>query len=1024
MSDKEPAVSGKRSRTRTPGGLELDIDMATKKAKRDQTARNKVVNAGAKVLQHGESAFEVPMSDGNKEVLAPPKPKPRPKPKPVVTPESSKLTGSKGKAWRKKHLMLISIRDEVPADKLECFPDDELEVIWKGGEGAALTFLAFMDTEDTEPVPRPATSVAKPAGAPSKAPAKPIVRNKAAPPAAEPNARLPATTPKPKRLVAPSLMKSTITSIGSPRVAIEEAETQSRLAAVSPIINRQKRNLSLERGEPAPKRTQPTTSAAQTSSSSVHDSCSSALTPKSHNISIKLVGSFGRFCLARAVPVLGNPLDDSQSEPEIAGLGDGTSEEYVPGAMDEHEESEEVVAPVVKKKQSSAGKKKAKASNRPTTAKFKETGHDAIIDIAVERAIVLLAHRGFWIEERPFILTIHKAWDYALDRLAFEPDEWPIESGHITVIRARIGSFRGRGCTRIKDCFTGVYDLDITDSRDIPVIKERAKNLLPVRFHQDPAVPAGSEMGYFRHKFLAKATYLTFFTGEKAPGLAFPEDFNLIVPEIVAFVCTQMEDLFERFAEDGCYVKEKRRKAGNNDNEEPEPEPEQETPAAKRSVAKRLKTIYERHLADLRSFEQNRPGIFVVWQVQFSNSVRALAGQQQQGQIVPKKVGSLDASAFAGEPDLTPEEVAEQLAAALLAPGSLSIPSAFPTKSRASTVLASSNPSSHAAKRRTPSVLNSLNPPAIPSKSRAPGAVPVFKADLTSRRVDNTLVAPSWPVRQALEPAPPSTDEIESDKEPTIVAMKDGRRFQSLDDDRDIPETEEDANPPPSRRGTVQQAEDEEEEETEAEETGGKPVEEEEDEEEADGALEQNIDSGENVEQAREARAEYEARGEVEDTKDSTDGSNLSGTLDGRQVVAGHELEGTSVEETDSTEGTRAVEDDGTADGMGEATTVVRDPGAVKASVPSPHDSSSGLSDLDNDQEDALPAPDLHKSLPRSTRQQTAIARQLEALPQRDNVEPKGKAKEAANNSAATAAPKKAGTGGKKASNNAGKRRK
>ncbi|QRV82421.1 hypothetical protein RhiJN_10436 [Ceratobasidium sp. AG-Ba] len=114
---------------------------------------------------------------------------------------------------------------------------------------------------------------------------------------------------------------------------------------------------------------------------------------------------------------------------------------------------------------------------------------------------------------------------------------------------------------------------------------------------------------------------------------------------------------------------------------------------------------------------------------------------------------------------------------------------------------------------------------------------------------------------------------------------------------------------------------------------------------------------------------------------------------------------------------------DGFAD-VGEATTVVRDPGAVKVSVPSPHDSSSGLSDLDNDQKDALPAPDLHKSLPRSTRQQTAIARQLEALPQRDNVEPKGKAKEAANNSAATAAPKKAGTGGKKASNNAGKRRK
>ncbi|QRV82416.1 hypothetical protein RhiJN_10431 [Ceratobasidium sp. AG-Ba] len=935
MSDEEPAVSGKRSRTRTPGGLELDIDMATKKAKRDQTARNKVVNAGAKVLQHGESAFEVPMSDGNKEVLAPPKPKPRPKPKPVVTPESSELTGSKGKAWRKKHLMLISIRDEVPADKLECFPDDELEVIWKGGEGAALTFLAFMDTEDTEPVPRPATSAAKPAGAPSKAPAKPIVRNKAAPPAAKPNARLPATTPKPKRLVAPSLMKSTITSIGSPRVAIEEAETQSRLAAVSPIINRQKRNLSLERGEPAPKRTQPTTSVIMSSSQPPKQARAQSMIPApqprppnpitSRSNSLAPSAASGASVrsttscassLARAVPVLGNPLDDSQSEPEIAGLGDGTSEEYVPGAMDEHEESEEVVAPVVKKKQSSAGKKKAKASNRPTTAKFKETGHDAIIDIAVERAIVLLAHRGFWIEERPFILTIHKAWDYALDRLAFEPDEWPIESGHITVIRARIGSFRGRGRTRIKDCFTGVYDLDITDSHDIPVIKERAKNLLPVRFHQDPAVPAGSEMGYFRHKFLAKATYLTFFTGEKAPGLAFPEDFNLIVAEIVAFVCTQMEDLFERFAEDGCYVKEKRRKAGDNDNEEPEPEPEQETPAAERSAAKRLKTIYERHLADLRSFEQNRPGIFVVWQVQFSNSVRALAGQQQQGQIVPKKVGSLDASAFAGEPDLTPEEVAEQLAAASLAPGSLSIPSAFPTKSRASTVLASSNPSSHAAKRRTPSVLDSSNPPAIPSKSRAPGAVPVFKANLTSRRVDNTLVAPSWPVRQALEPAPPSTDEIESDKEPTIVAMKDGLRFQSLDDDRDIPETEEDANPPPSRRGTVQQAEDEEEEETEAEETGGKPVEEEEDEEEADGALEQNIDSGENVEQAREARAEYEARGEVEDTKDSTDGSNLSGTLDGRQVVAGHELEGTSVEETDSTEGTRAVEDDGTADGM------------------------------------------------------------------------------------------------------------
>ncbi|QRV78990.1 hypothetical protein RhiJN_07005 [Ceratobasidium sp. AG-Ba] len=987
MFNEEPAVNGKRSRTRTPGGLELDEDTATKKAKRDKLARNKFVREAAKVLQQ-EDAFEEPSSDDNDEIPAQPKTKPKPKPKTklTVTPESSEPTGSKGKAWRQKYLMLISIRDEVPLDKLESFPDDELEVIWKAGEGAALRFLALMDVEDdTEPVPPPATSTTKPAPAPPappKGPTKPIIRNKAAPAAAQPNACLQAATPKPKRLVAPSLMKSTITAIGSPRVAIEEAETQSRLAAVSPLIDRRKRNLSVEHGEPAPKRPQLTTNAitsfsqppkqvrAQSAIPALKPQHANPIKSRSNSLAPSAVsGASARTTasrassLTRAVPTSGHAHSDSHSDPEIAGLGDGTSEEYIPGAADEHEHEDEEVLPATKNKRS-AGRKKVKPNNRPTTAKFKESGHDAIINIAVERAIALLAKRGFYIEDRLVLLAIHEAWDYALEKLGLELDEWPIENAHITVIRNRIGSFRGRGRTRIKDNFTGVYDLDISDQNDTERVKKQAKSLLPVRFHQDPEVPAGSEKGYFRHPYLVRAVCLTFFTGEKAPGPAFPDEFELIEPELIAFTCTQMEDLFGRFAQYGCYVKEKRKRIGdNNDNEDSEPEPEQETPeqevpGGKRSAAKRLMKIYERHLADLRLFQRDRPGIFVVWQMNFSKGVWACAGQQRE-QVVPKKVGSLGANAFADEPDLTPEEVAEQLAAA-----SVSYPPALPMKSRASSALTSSKPAP------------------LPHKPRAPTAS-------ASSKPASRPAEPPLPV-----PGASSTDEVFSEDEHTAVATKDGRQFHPLDNDGDVLDKAERADSRTSHQQVVQQdGHDDNDEDEEPEGVGNEPIEEDKGEAEADGELKEKPCPEENVEQTSEGRNGYELASETE----GADGGDQAGNAEVGPKSCG-----------------------GVTGGMGDMAATATDAGVTKASWPAHYDSGSDLSEPEEGEETALPAVAASKPATRSTRQQTAIARQLE-VQQPTTADLKGKGKETAHEVAAMDEPKK---GAKRSGNNGLKRRK
>ncbi|QRW02406.1 hypothetical protein RhiLY_01404 [Ceratobasidium sp. AG-Ba] len=1023
MSDEEPAVRGKRSRTRTPGGLELDEDTATKKAKRDQMARNKAVREGAKALQQEEAALEEPSSDDEEEVLAQAKTKPKAKPKAksVVTPESSEPTGLKSTVWRQKYLMLISIRDEVPLEKLEPFPDDELEVIWKGGAGAALRFLTLMDIEeDTEPVPLLATSTAKPAGAPPKGPAKPTVRNKAA---AQSNARLPAATPKPKRLVAPPLMKSTITAIGSPRVAIEEAETQSRLAAVSPIIDRRKRNLSAERGEPAPKRPQLTTNAITSSSQPPKQvraqsaipalkpqptnpvtSRSSSLAPSAVSGASARTTTSRASSLARAVPVLGHALSDSQSDTEIAGLGDGTSEEYVPGPADKCEREHEEVLPVKKNKRS-AGKKKANANNRPTTAKFKESGHDAVINIAVERAIALLAKRGFYIEDRLVLLAIHEGWDYALEKLGLEVDEWPIENAHITVIRNRIGSFRGRGRTRIKDNFTGVYGLNVAHQNDIERVKQQAKSLLPVRFHQDPAVPPGSDKGYFRHPYLVTAVCLTFFTGEKAPGPAFPDEFELIEPESIAFTCTQMEDLFGRFGKHGRYIKEKHKRNGDNDdNEDSEPEPEQETPeqeapGGKRSAAKRLMKIYERHLADLRFFQKNRPGIFVVWQMQFSKSVWACAGQQAD-QAVPKQIGSLGAGAFADEPDLTPEEVAEQLAAA-----SVSYPPALPTKSRPTSASVSSKPQPLSHKPRAPTASVPSKPSSRPAEPRIPSAAPISKADSESRPVDDTPTAPGRTAKQNQVPAALSTSEVESEEERTAIATKDGRQFRPLDDDGDVPEEEYAGE--------------------ESEQPGKMPA-----EEEADGALEEKPYPEENVEQTSEGGYGYEPESGTEGAKEGAQVSNPDGGLQSRQAAGNRVSSESDVEDTGSTEGTPAVEDEDTTSGIGEVAAAAKDAGVTKSSLPSRNESGSDLSEPEDSEETAPPAAHASKPLPRSTRKQTAIARQLEVQhqasdpPQQTTVNRKGKAKETAHEGAATAESKKAGTGGKKGSNNGRKRRK
>ncbi|QRV75761.1 hypothetical protein RhiJN_03776 [Ceratobasidium sp. AG-Ba] len=578
----------------------------------------------------------------------------------VSKPKAKSQAKGKGKAVpakkvdpeRQSLLDRISVLFKTPKKELELFGTDQLKELWK---------LKLVE-KATEGV---AQSGAKP---------KPKVR--------------PATTPKPKKVKASPVMESSITMVGSPVLALKAGQALTAKAMASPL--RRKRSASTDLGHPDAKRsnldekgtlskpalapgTKQALAKSQSSNSRASSAVPSATAPSSRaadlsrassrvpsrassiapnatltasgSSSLSLPAAPASTRLATKSPL--PPIQDinSDSEVEEPRLGDGALDEYCDernfGELQEPVPVPAAKSPMKKKRRS---KKKGlddgdeNKRERPSTSQFEGVERE-IVDRAVECTLFVQAVEGFYCSAETSLLMIHRGWEMAVFHYDEDPDKWPINQDHITVIRSRTSSFRSRGRGRINYAFRNIYNLVITRENPIEQVKATAKSLYPIEFHRDAHSKRG---GHYRRAFLAEAVYLVFYTGDKPVGVRFAEELPQPTISMVALVCTMIEDLLMRYGRDGNYIKEekgaKRNKEGANNT---------------RSTSKELTAIFTRHFGNLTTFKNEKKEKFAPWMDAFAASVVACSGKKaptarRKSQL---ELGVLDASAFDSDDD-------------------------------------------------------------------------------------------------------------------------------------------------------------------------------------------------------------------------------------------------------------------------------------------------------------------------------------------------------------------------------------
>ncbi|QRV72347.1 transmembrane protein [Ceratobasidium sp. AG-Ba] len=694
MSDDNLGV-GKRVSKRTERVADYDNKMAATKEKRENLARSKKVTAQEAEIAANEQRSEDEDEDKEEESGADEGDDyddddndddddeefaedgedlvPKPKAKPQAKGKAKEIPAKTVDPERAGLIDMISVLFKTPVEQLEPFDTDGLRKLWekkvaeKTGKGT------------------------------TKSGAKPKPKGQTA------------ATPKPKRVKATVPMKSSITMVGSPALAMKAREERTAQAMASPLVDRHKRNASVDIANPDAKRVhldktdtlskpgapsftkqlsaklQPSSSRASSAAPSITTSSraadmspapshapsrASSATPnapvamsRSSSLALPAAPAPTRPATKSSLPSIKDLSSDPESDEQT--WGHGTLGEYRDErSLDKDQEPVPVPAAKSPKKKKKKSKKKAsdeesenKASpflpilsrERPSTAQFSGVERE-IIDRAVECTLFIQALEGFYRAGEATLLMIHRGWEMAALCCKEDPEDWPINQDHITVIRSRISSFRSRGRGRINDAFRFIYGLAISNDNPIEAVKARARELYPTEFHRDPKAKS-KRGGNYRHTFLPEAVFLVFYTGDKPLGVRFAKELPQPTISMIALVCTMMEDLFIRYARDGRYVKEEKGSKANKEGSQIK---------NTRSTSKELAAIFARHYGNLATFRDEKKDKFIPWIDAFSASVAACGGKKapaarRKSQLEP---GVLDASAFDSDSD---DSDAEQL---------------------------------------------------------------------------------------------------------------------------------------------------------------------------------------------------------------------------------------------------------------------------------------------------------------------------------------------------------------------------
>ncbi|QRW01552.1 hypothetical protein RhiLY_00549 [Ceratobasidium sp. AG-Ba] len=661
MADENLGV-GKRMVKRTERVQDFDNKMAASRARREQYARSKKVAAQEAELLASEQPSEEDGEDDTGTNLR--------RRKSVITMEmiddATHSPRTKGQASSKageedpertRLLDLISVLMATPREQLALFETSALQALWDQRVGN-----------------KSANSAAgSKAGAKQKAKSQPMA------------------TPKAKHLKASVPMKSQITMIGSPVVALKQVEQETARVMDSPIAERRKRDAPVDRIDSGPKRihldtqgqssqaaphagetsrrvgqskpavtisqpgstasstatvapTRPSGPASQSRASSRAPSGppsrASSTAPTAPRAKLQLPPASRSVSHTPALVTSAQlaalvPQDTESSDIEVPGLGDGTSDEYRDEDILADDEDEQVPVVSTGNNAGTGGRANAKGpGGKKKNAQQPESLRvlNVKLSTAVECTLCIKSQEGFFPDAQDGALMLSRGWEMSVHDCAEEICRWEMKQDHITVICARVGSFRARGRSRINDAFRGIYNLNITEENSINQVKERAKGLYPIEFHRNPKV-ASKRAGHYRHPFLAEAVYLVFYTGDKPLATRFSNELSKPTIPMIAVTCTMIEDLLIRYARDGCYLKDTKGQSGN------------------RSVPKDLQVICARHEKNLVTFRDAVPAVFERWIEKFAEQVRACGGKKplpnrRQSQIEP---GVLDISAFADE---------------------------------------------------------------------------------------------------------------------------------------------------------------------------------------------------------------------------------------------------------------------------------------------------------------------------------------------------------------------------------------
>ncbi|QRV74690.1 transmembrane protein [Ceratobasidium sp. AG-Ba] len=653
MSDDNLGV-GKRVSKRTERVADYDNKMAATKEKRENLARSKKVTAQEAEIAANEQRSEDEDEDEEEESGADEGDDyddddndddddeefaedgedlvPKPKAKPQAKGKAKEIPAKTVDPERAGLIDMISVLFKTPVEQLEPFDTDGLRKLWekkvaeKTGKGT------------------------------TKSGAKPKPKGQTA------------ATPKPKRVKATVPMKSSITMVGSPALAMKAREERTAQAMASPLVDRHKRNASVDIANPDAKRVhldktdtlskpgapsftkqlsaklQPSSSRASSAAPSITTSSraadmspapshapsrASSATPnapvamsRSSSLALPAAPAPTRPATKSSLPSIKDLSSDPESDEQT--WGHGTLGEYRDErSLDKDQEPRE----------------------RPSTAQFSGVERE-IIDRAVECTLFIQALEGFYRAGEATLLMIHRGWEMAALCCKEDPEDWPINQDHITVIRSRISSFRSRGRGRINDAFRFIYGLAISNDNPIEAVKARARELYPTEFHRDPKAKS-KRGGNYRHTFLPEAVFLVFYTGDKPLGVRFAKE----LPQPTISMIALMEDLFIRYARDGRYVKEEKGSKANKEGSQIK---------NTRSTSKELAAIFARHYGNLATFRDEKKDKFIPWIDAFSASVAACGGKKapaarRKSQLEP---GVLDASAFDSDSD---DSDAEQL---------------------------------------------------------------------------------------------------------------------------------------------------------------------------------------------------------------------------------------------------------------------------------------------------------------------------------------------------------------------------